>query len=247
MRIARSIPLLMLALLAPLAGCAGTGLGSSDALDPDQSDAVEQDTVEAETPEPEPTLEDRWRAPFSVMSRGRPAPRQERAVVLAAVPPADSGTMYGERDSSVVVPPGAVDTADVGPPGDRAEAGRGEASGADDEEGKDAQPASSEAAPRTHRVEWGETWFGIARRYAVTSAELAAVNPDVDPEQLRAGEVILIPAPDPPAAARRTHTVVAGDSLWGISRRYGISIERLREANRLDDDRVRIGQVLIIP
>ena len=246
MRMARYVPLLLIALLAPLAGCAGMGAGSSDTLEPDPSDAVEQDVVEAEPAEPEPTLEDRWRAPFSVMSRGRPATRQEREVVLAVAPPADTGTTAGERDSSAVAPPGA-DTAGANPPGDQTEADSDEESRAEDEEGRDAQSAGSDAAPRTHRVEWGETWFGIARRYGVSSTALAALNPDVDPEQLRAGEVILIPAPDAPATGRRTHTVVSGDSLWGISRRYGVSIERLREANRLEDDRVRIGQVLIIP
>lgn len=45
----------------------------------------------------------------------------------------------------------------------------------------------------------------------------------------------------------RTHTVVSGDSLWGIARRYGVSMDRIRELNGLEGDRVRIGQVLLIP
>lgn len=102
---------------------------------------------------------------------------------------------------------------------------------------------------RTHRVEWGETWFGVARRYGISRADLAAANPAVDPEQLRAGEVLQIPVSGTGAdgADLVTHTVVAGDSLWGISRRYDVEMEAIRKANGLEGDRVRIGETLIIP
>ena len=43
------------------------------------------------------------------------------------------------------------------------------------------------------------------------------------------------------------HQVRVGDTLWGIARRYEVSVERIREANRLSDDRLRLDQTLIIP
>jgi LysM repeat protein len=111
-----------------------------------------------------------------------------------------------------------------------------------------AVPASPTAGTRTHRVEWGETWFGIARRYGVPSAALAAANPGVQPERIRTGQVLRIPGADPALrGGQRSHTVSAGDSLWGIARRYGVTMERIRAANRLPDDQVRLGQTLIIP
>lgn len=41
-----------------------------------------------------------------------------------------------------------------------------------------------------------------------------------------------------------TYTVVAGDSLWGISRRYNVSIDNLKKWNNLTSDGLNIGQTL---
>lgn len=50
------------------------------------------------------------------------------------------------------------------------------------------------------------------------------------------------------AATRfRTHRVAAGESLTRLSDRYGVTMAALREANRLRDDNIRIGQTLKIP
>jgi membrane-bound lytic murein transglycosylase D len=45
-----------------------------------------------------------------------------------------------------------------------------------------------------HTVAAGETFFGIARRYGVTAAQLRAMNPDVDPESVEVGDVLRLPA-----------------------------------------------------
>lgn len=43
------------------------------------------------------------------------------------------------------------------------------------------------------------------------------------------------------------YTVKKGDTIWGISRRYGVGLEDLRRVNRLTGDTIFPGQVLIIP
>ncbi|MBV9107849.1 MAG: LysM peptidoglycan-binding domain-containing protein, partial [Gemmatimonadetes bacterium] len=53
----------------------------------------------------------------------------------------------------------------------------------------------------------------------------------------------------PPAAraGRRTHTVAAGETLFGLARRYGVSVDAIRTLNHLESDRLRPGQTLVIP
>ncbi|EIM75424.1 peptidoglycan-binding lysin domain-containing protein [Nitritalea halalkaliphila LW7] len=50
-----------------------------------------------------------------------------------------------------------------------------------------------------------------------------------------------------PANGRTTHTVQQGDTLFGISRQYGISVEALKSWNGIGADNViRVGQRLIV-
>jgi LysM repeat protein len=42
------------------------------------------------------------------------------------------------------------------------------------------------------------------------------------------------------------YTVKAGDSLWLISRRFGVSLEKLRSLNSLKSDVLQVGQVLVV-
>jgi LysM repeat protein len=125
---------------------------------------------------------------------------------------------------------------------------------------------STSARPRNHTVAAGETFYGIARRYGVTAAQLRALNPDVDMNALEVGDVLRLPAgardrnasaqPRPqqqgraqqqPARGSRTHTVAAGETLFGIARRYGVTVEAIRRANEMETDQVRAGQRLVIP
>jgi LysM repeat protein len=54
-----------------------------------------------------------------------------------------------------------------------------------------------------------------------------------------------------PASARttpaQTHRVARGETLWSISRQYGVTEAELREANRLSSSRILAGQQLRVP
>ncbi|MFK7909805.1 MAG: LysM peptidoglycan-binding domain-containing protein [Akkermansiaceae bacterium] len=50
-----------------------------------------------------------------------------------------------------------------------------------------------------------------------------------------------------PTAGGASHTVVSGDSLWGLARKYGTSIEAIQAANGLTNTNIRTGQTLTIP
>jgi LysM repeat protein len=49
------------------------------------------------------------------------------------------------------------------------------------------------------------------------------------------------------SAGASTHKVRAGDTLSGIATRHGITVTSLKIANHLKDDRIFVGQVLVIP
>ncbi|MBK6930595.1 MAG: LysM peptidoglycan-binding domain-containing protein [Saprospirales bacterium] len=48
----------------------------------------------------------------------------------------------------------------------------------------------------------------------------------------------------PAPATGPYHLVVKGDTLYNISRRYGISVARLKQLNNMADDNIKIGQTL---
>ncbi len=54
-------------------------------------------------------------------------------------------------------------------------------------------------------------------------------------------------ASTPKKPQARYHNIAKGDTLWGISRRYKVSIPAIKTANGLSSDLIRPGQTLRIP
>jgi LysM repeat protein len=50
--------------------------------------------------------------------------------------------------------------------------------------------------------------------------------------------------PTPPASQAQYHTVAAGETLYAISRRYGLTVDRLKELNNLTGNIISVGQRL---
>lgn len=60
--------------------------------------------------------------------------------------------------------------------------------------------------------------------------------------------VATLPDPSLPRVAQATeYRVRRGDSLWSIARSYGVDVDSLKEANRLNTTRIYAGQTLQIP
>ena len=88
-----------------------------------------------------------------------------------------------------------------------------------------------------HVVEYGDTLSAIAQRHGTTVDELTEFNRINESAILRPGqELRLIPTvyskiPGNPESIR--YRVKRGDSLWDISRRFGVSVASLRQWNQL--------------
>lgn len=113
-------------------------------------------------------------------------------------------------------------------------------------------PAGFSAAETVHVVARGDTVFSLSRSHGVSQAELMRRNGLTDPGQLRLGMRQFIPAapplPAPPAAARSEHTVSPGETLFGIARGNGVTLQALREINGFSAAHVlRAGERILIP
>jgi nucleoid-associated protein YgaU len=104
----------------------------------------------------------------------------------------------------------------------------------------------TEDAGRTHTVVGGDTLYGIAVQYYGDAKFVGAItraNPGLDPNRLRVGDRIILPArdaeekaarpPEPPKT--KVYVVQKGDTLIGIARRVygdGAMYPKIYEANK---------------
>jgi LysM repeat protein len=103
-----------------------------------------------------------------------------------------------------------------------------------------------------HTVRWGDSLSGIAVRYGTTVNAILAANPQIwNPNLIFAGQVLFIPtggSGGQPPVCRFYHTVVRGDTLFKISRWYGVNMWMIAQANHiLNLNHIYAGQVLCIP
>ena len=57
---------------------------------------------------------------------------------------------------------------------------------------------------------------------------------------------MIVTTPEKPAVLVPAHTVSKGDTLYGIARAYGLSVEDLKKMNNLSADTLSIGQKLMV-
>jgi LysM repeat protein len=108
-----------------------------------------------------------------------------------------------------------------------------------------------------HTVEQGQTLFAISRVYAVPLDALLEANPGAE-QGLSIGQELRIPqeaiqkkeartAPTMLKDGELEHTVAKRETLFGISRRYGVDMNALLERNPDANAGLREGMVLVIP
>jgi LysM repeat protein len=115
-------------------------------------------------------------------------------------------------------------------------------------------PSSKEKATTDkHVVAAKETLYLISRQYDVSIDDIKKLN-NLPGNDLTLGQELMIPgkttltvAPNPieMKSLSGVHTVVAKETMYSISRQYGITVQQLKEWNNLSDE-LPIGKLLVI-
>lgn len=107
-----------------------------------------------------------------------------------------------------------------------------------------------------YKAKKGDSLFGIARRYGWDDAQLQELNPSaVSP--LKKGMKIYYPAPgEPKKSVKATegpgpdgelrHNVKRGETVYAISKQYGVTVDRIYKLNPDSRNGIRAGESIIV-
>lgn len=121
-----------------------------------------------------------------------------------------------------------------------------------------------DASGQRYVVADGDNLWSIARRLGIDVDRLTQANRAVDPLRLRPGQVLALPGVaradrEREAPARKVeegavvgdaglYPVAKGDTLWALSRRFGVDLDTLLSVNgEVDPSRMHVGQLVTIP
>ncbi len=112
-----------------------------------------------------------------------------------------------------------------------------------------------------HKVQKGETLYSISKKYNITVDDIYKMNTLLVAEELEVGDEIKVGYDKSKEGKveykvvedmytnpsnNSQHFVKKGETLFSISRKHGLSVEKLKELNRLKDNTIEIGQKLIL-
>ncbi len=114
--------------------------------------------------------------------------------------------------------------------------------------------AKTKVDGKIHIVAAKETLYAIARQYDVSIDDLKKAN-SLSSNDLSFGQELIIPNKSTLVEAPKlmeaksvssVHTVAAKETMYSISRQYGITIQQLKEWNNIQDNELPVGKMLFI-
>jgi len=118
-----------------------------------------------------------------------------------------------------------------------------------------------------HTIAKGETLSQLAQKNHTTVTAIEQLNGMNSKSQLKVGQKIKIPSATATTATKSTatkttsakttkqvsadtgvstHYVLQGETLYSISKKFGVSVDELKQWNNLPDDNIHFGQKLIV-
>lgn len=95
-----------------------------------------------------------------------------------------------------------------------------------------------------YTVKKGDSLWSISKQFGVSVNDLKDAN-NLSSNLLSVGQNLIIPGKDD--SVSNEYIVKKGDTLYGIANKYGVSVDNLKDYNKLSTDSLSIGQIIKIP
>ncbi len=91
-------------------------------------------------------------------------------------------------------------------------------------------------------VQPGDTLYSLSKRFNIPVSTIKEIN-NLTTDLLRIGQELFLPYSP---MEGNTYVVKAGDTLYSIAKKYGLSVDELKRINGLNNNILSIGQILLI-
>lgn len=126
------------------------------------------------------------------------------------------------------------------------------------EEEKNLKSIDSKENENYHKVQSGETLYGLSKKYVCTIEELKKLNPQLNHSELQIGQILVLPKggtivesstskPTYKAGETIRHVVQSKETLYGLSKKYGVSVAAIQNQNQsILKNGLQVNQTLLI-
>lgn len=104
-------------------------------------------------------------------------------------------------------------------------------------------PTGTEEDYDYYVVRQGDTLYSIGQQFNLTVDELKRLN-NLLGTTLSIGQQLIISEQEEPPMMPQTYNVQSGDTLYSIARKFGLTINELKDKNNLISDELFVGQIL---
>ena len=112
--------------------------------------------------------------------------------------------------------------------------------------GEDYTPPDTLENSITYVVKKGDNLYDIAKRYNTSTSNIMKLNNLLN-NNLSIGQVLKIPYSNTAPIETNVYTVVAGDNLYNIARKFNTTVDEIKRLNSLTSNNLSIGQNLTVP
>lgn len=116
--------------------------------------------------------------------------------------------------------------------------------------------AATSSTPGMHKVEPKETMYSISKLYNVTVDEIKTWN-NLSDNAIAIGQELIVKKPknttpvsskseSQPPAKNKMHTVASQETLYSVSRQYGVTVQDIKTWNGLQSDELKVGQEIYV-